>query len=137
MQASRAAVLIFAAFFCGELPAAEITETEWRLYKHEGRPIAHQDAAFHQTLNFSPDGAVRGRAGCNQFKGKYVIHGESLSFTQLENLRRECPGGLPRETTYLDKLRQVATFEREDDHLVLKSGDDTPLLEYKAGERTD
>lgn len=78
------------------------------------------------TLEFLPDGTVRGSGGCNNFSGKYTLAGESLSFGPLMSTKKSCgPAADEQEYSYLSFLGRIKSLKVDGDELELY-GEDTP-----------
>lgn len=79
----------------------------------------------HVTLAPTPDGDVRGHAGCNRFGGTYTHDGPAIALGPLATTRAHCPqpaGVMEQERTFLAALAATTRFEREAGTLTLLDG---------------
>ncbi|MDK3072964.1 META domain-containing protein [Sedimentitalea sp. JM2-8] len=67
--------------------ATEITGGVWRVEDINGRGTV--DNAM-TSLEFTPDGRVSGRGGCNQYTGSYTREGDTLTFGPLASTQMAC-----------------------------------------------
>lgn len=78
------------------------------------------------TLEFLPDGTVKGNGGCNAFNGTYTLAGESVTFGPLASTKKSCgPSADEQEYTYMSFLARIKTLKVDGDELDLY-GDSTP-----------
>lgn len=71
--------------------ATEITGGTWRVEDINRRGVV--DIAL-TSLEFTPDGRVSGRGGCNQYTGSYTRDGDTLTFGPLAATQKACAPAL-------------------------------------------
>ena len=72
------------------------------------------------TLEFLPDGTVKGSGGCNDFTGTYSLAGESLTFGPLASAKKSCgPAADEQEYTYTTFLARIKKLKVDGDELEL------------------
>ena len=69
-------------------------------------------------LGLLPDGRLTLRADCNQGSGAYTVSGARLTLQPGPMTLAACPAG-SQDTVFLRDLRQVVTFVRDGENLVL------------------
>jgi len=81
---------------------------------------------------------VSGIAGCNRFNADYEVDGNDLSFGPVATTRKLCadpPGIMEQESAFLSALSEVASYELDDESLVMfDSMGDIRLTFTTAGE---
>lgn len=88
------------------------------------RPVAGDNPL---TLEFMPDGKVKGSGGCNTFTGEYYLASESLTFGPLAATKKYCGAAAgEQEYTYMTFLARIKKVKVDDDEMELY-GDDTPV----------
>jgi heat shock protein HslJ len=108
----------------GEIMTA--IEGGWRVIRLEGAPPP-DDAII--TVEFSRDGQVSGKSGCNRFFGDYTLSGEGLAFGPLAGTFMACPPPvMETEQRVLGLLKKITRVTPgENAQLVLMAGD-TPAF---------
>jgi heat shock protein HslJ len=82
------------------------------------------------TLTFTEDGRVRGTSGCNTYEGTYTLDGTSITVASITFTLKACaPDILKQETTYLDTLQNVTTWQIGMNGLTLTTDDGRALRE--------
>ena len=76
------------------------------------------DDPSQYTLTLNADGTYAVKADCNQASGDYTLDGSGLTFEAGPVTRAECEPESHYDT-YLEQLRNVATFVMDGDNLVL------------------
>lgn len=87
------------------------------------------------TLKFEENNEFRGSAGCNQYFGSYQVEEDnSISMGTIISTEMWCQGEgiMEQEGRYLSSLRNVTSFEIEDDNLKLFYNDGEGVLNFKA-----
>jgi len=99
-----------------------LSAQDWRL---EGLGAVGQEKPVHGgtliTLSFDPDGTLDGFSGCNNYRTTYRpgAAGE-LAVRAMVRTSKSCPETIERqETTYLDVLHRVESYEVHDGRLLL------------------
>ena len=82
-----------------------------------------------RTLKFNADGSVEGFGGCNNFRGKYTLEGDDLTFGPLATTHKSCGPALDeQEYTFLTTLAKIRTLRIEED------GSELTLITENQGE---
>lgn len=102
-------------------------EGGWRIVRIEGDPPP-DDATI--TVEFSRDGKVSGKSGCNSFFGDYTLSGEGLAFGPLGGSFMACaPPVMETEQRVLGLLKKVTRVTPgENAQLRLMAGDEPALV---------
>ena len=94
---------------CGGNPVTVLQGKEW-VVEDVNRAGIIDDSRL--TLNFSADGHLMGRAGCNSYSGRYTLTGEGLTVTDPTTTRKACaPSLMQQEEAFLKVLTGVQRFE--------------------------
>ncbi len=111
----------------------DVEQETWRLATLDGQGIL--DLA-RPTLNFLPDGAVRGESGVNAYFGIYVRGGGAgLSISKLGTTRRAGPPELmAQEQMFLKELGAVDSWRVVSETLELQRVGRTVLTFVRAAE---
>lgn len=107
----------------GSTPVADaaLTNTRWilRTLGGEAVPIEpNQRPAFLQ-FGHGQDDRVLGRAGCNTFRGGFMVDGQKLEFGALATTRKACPD-MSLEDRFYRALGQVDRHEIQGTWLILQ-----------------
>ena len=102
-------------------------ESSWRLasYKDGTGGLVSVLEGTTLTAAFGAEGDLSGSAGCNTFFTTYSIDGDKLTVSPAAISRQVCtePEGITeQESAYLAALQSAATFELNDDQLVVRNG---------------
>jgi heat shock protein HslJ len=84
----------------------------------------------HMFVEFKPDGRISGNGGCNAFFGPYTVSGNTTKIGRLLSTWKGCPGLIQAEVKFLAMLESAATFEVQDDKLVLFDAAGSELAEF-------
>ena len=107
---------------------ADIENKPWQLTSATGLTIPDgvvPSAAFS-------NGNAFGTAGCNTYRASYTLDGDSLEIGEPAGTLIACPPPVDEfERAYLDALGQVATWELDDEELVLSDADGNELLRFE------
>jgi len=127
-----ALALVLVAAGCGDDSNDSATEhlegPVWQLVQLVGTDLPDDVVPTLQLL----DGVASGQAGCNSFTGGYELDGRDLAIGPLATTRMACAPPLDEvEAAYLGALEQVASFDVNENELVLRDADDTPVLFYE------
>lgn len=90
------------------------------------------------TLTFNEDGTLGGSSGCNTYGGNYTLDGAAITIDSLVWTLMACldpPGVMEQETTYLDTLGAVTTWEIGPNGLTLTTDDGRALRELNTLEQ--
>jgi heat shock protein HslJ len=74
---------------------------------------------------------IRGSAGCNTYFAGYKVKGNKLSISDIANTEMYCmepEGVMEQEKKYLTLLLHAATFEVEDDQLMIFTSDNKVFI---------
>lgn len=77
------------------------------------------------TLEIAPDGTVFGHGGCNRYRGRVSITGESISFSPLASTKMACtPAAMAQEQKFYRALEQARSFRinARERKLILRDG---------------
>lgn len=77
------------------------------------------------TLEIAPDGTVSGHGGCNRYRGRVSITGESISFSPMASTKMACtPAAMAQEQKFHQALEQARSFRinARERKLVLSNG---------------
>lgn len=77
------------------------------------------------TLEIAPDGIVSGHGGCNRYRGRVSITGESISFSPLASTKVACaPAAMAQEQKFHQALEQARRFRinARERKLILRDG---------------
>lgn len=77
------------------------------------------------TLEIAPDGAVSGHGGCNRYRGRVSITGESISFSPLASTKMACtPAAMAQEQKFHQALERARSFRinARERKLILRDG---------------
>lgn len=86
-----------------------ITQRTWQVEDIDERGIVDRSMT---TLEFSDEGRVGGRGGCNRYFGTVEIDGDNMSFSALGSTRMACaPALMDQESRFFAALSDVARFE--------------------------
>ncbi|NVK41674.1 MAG: META domain-containing protein [Oceanospirillaceae bacterium] len=93
--------------------------SRWRVETIAGKPLP---ASIESTVEFGPDGRLFGMAGCNRYRGRYRLDGDTLQVQQLVTTRKLCfPTIMIHEQSLLRVLQGARRIEREQGQLLLES----------------
>jgi heat shock protein HslJ len=87
------------------------------------------------TANFTSDGKLSGKAGCNNYNTGYKVDGNSIQIEPAATTRMMCSepqGVMEQEAAYLKALEAAKTFELVGSRLTLFGEDGARLVEYIA-----
>lgn len=106
---------------------------QWRLSKLAGLPIPDDinpgDVAY---LEFSDDGKLTGKTGCNRISSSYTKNENKLKFGIAAGTMMACPPDLMQIETSMHKmLAQIDNFEISNNTLILKDQQENPLAWFK------
>ncbi len=77
------------------------------------------------TLEIAADGTVSGHGGCNRYRGRVSITGESISFSPLASTKMACtPAAMAQEQKFHQALEKTRTFRinTRERKLILRDG---------------
>jgi putative lipoprotein len=77
------------------------------------------------TLEIAPDGIVSGHGGCNRYRGRVSITGESISFSPLASTKMACThAAMAQEQKFHQALEQARSFRinARERKLILRDG---------------
>jgi len=73
-------------------------------------------------LNFNSDSSFNGNAGCNNIRGKYILKGTSIRFSDIIATKMACDK-LEQETAFLQLLQEtVSAYSVGKNKLLLRDG---------------
>lgn len=119
----------------GSMEENELTGVLWTLVSYvnaAGEPVdAPADAGI--TAEFTTEGRVGGRGGCNSYFASYTVDGNNLTISQAGSTMMACePEIMQREADYLAALQSAATFAVAGDELQIANADGVTVLVYRA-----
>jgi heat shock protein HslJ len=117
--------------------AISLTGTTWTAIGiNNGKQAVVSIAAGTEiTAIFGADGALSGKAGCNQYSASYTVDGNKMTISQPISTRMYCgePAGvMEQEQAYLATLTKVATYSIDGDRLELRAADGALQADYTA-----
>ena len=78
---------------------------------------------------------MQGRGGCNSFRGRWTLDGETLTLGPIASTRRACPPPqMQQETRFLAALEATRGFRIEDGRLILLDAAGTPVARLERQE---
>jgi len=100
-----------------EAAGVSLAGTQWKILGLDGKSA---DPSVTSTLVFDADGAVKGNAGCNTFRGHVDIEGTMMKFGQLASTMIACEGAKSaQEALFHAALGQTESFTIQDGELTL------------------
>jgi len=120
------AILTYSTIPPYEMTPASLTGTMWSLNSFvdvQGQvwsPVATNPIS----LQFTDDGKVNGKAGCNNYSGAYTVTGNNINISGFAVTQMYCgePGVMDRETTYLAILPTMKVYKITGNELLLSDG---------------
>lgn len=87
------------------------------------------------TLEFLPEGKVKGSGGCNSYTATYTLAGTSISFGPIVSTKKSCgPSADEQEFTFFSFLSQINSLVVDDDELKLYAPDVVAPMEFTSGD---
>jgi heat shock protein HslJ len=86
------------------------------------------------TAFFNEDGQLTGSAGCNNYTAAYEVDGESITIGPAATTRMMCnepESIMDQEIEYLAALEMAASYEFEDDRLILLDAEGRRVVNYQ------
>lgn len=98
--------------------------TSWELdyLADTGMPVGELFPESKPTLVFESDTKLNGNASCNTYNGSFKINGNTINIGDIATTRMMC-GSLKGEQQYLEMLKKVNAFSRNEDVLTFIIGD--------------
>lgn len=87
------------------------------------------------TLEIAPDGIVSGHGGCNRYRGRVSITGETISFSPLAATKMACtPAAMAQEQKFHQALEQARSFRinARERKLILRDGAGATVARFAA-----
>ncbi len=108
---ATAMALALAGPAAADEPTTPTVVGSWRFIEAMGTAIPD---TLEATLNLSADGNARGKDGCNDFSGRYVLDGLNLTFSDMMSTKMWCSDPLTNTVEWvvgqaLDRTTRVAT----------------------------
>ena len=100
----------------------ELAGTEWTLVSFEtDREMISALVEAPATLNFSTDGRLSGRSGCNRYFANYSLTNDHLHIGPLGATRMLCsPAQMAQETRYFQALATTGRCELSQGELFIE-----------------
>lgn len=99
-------------------PPANLIGTTWLAEDIDGAGVIDN---AQSTLEFTSDGRVAGRAGCNRYGGSVKLDGSKLKIDQVFATKMACaPALMDQETRFLQALEAASAFEVKDTKLIVR-----------------
>ena len=109
-------------------PKVELTGSAWLAEDVDGAGVIDN---AQSTLEFSTDGKVLGRGGCNRYGGTVSLSGASMIVGELFSTKMACvPALMDQETKFLAALQATRSYRMEDTKLVLVDGAGAARLRF-------
>ena len=104
----------------------DLAGTAWQVtaYNNGKQAVVSVTTGSTITIEFMPDGRVRGSGGCNSFSASYTSSADQLAIGAVGATRRACAepdGVLVQEAAFLRALETVAFARREGHRLELRT----------------
>lgn len=117
--------------------SAGLPGTSWEVvnYNNGKQAVVSVLADSEISLNFSADGQVSGKSGCNTYSGGYEANDDQLKISPLAATLMACdkPAGvMEQEQQYLTALQNAATFEIAGDTLTIRDASGAMQVVAKA-----
>lgn len=117
---------------CGANVTA-LENKKWVLasYGEQGELQSILDGTEITAVFESAERHIRGSAGCNTYFAGYKVKGNKLSISDIANTEMYCmepEGVMEQEKKYLTLLLHAATFEVEDDQLMIFTSDNKVFI---------
>jgi heat shock protein HslJ len=132
---SLAGLLILAACASAGASGGDLTGKLWGLTSLNGAaPVA---GAF-VSAEFTPDGMIYGRGGCNSFVSNYTVNGGSITIkAPMASTMMMCEQAvMDQETAYFQALGAAKTYLVSGDTLTLSDAKGNQLVVYTAQSRS-
>jgi len=111
------------------ITTSDLEDTKWILESY-GEPGNQKDILTDTEITaefVSPEGAVKGSAGCNSYFGSYEVEGNQISIpgpiAVTEMYCMEPEGVMEQERQYLEILQAAQSYSVEDGELQINCGD--------------
>lgn len=99
--------------------AAPLSQSSWRPIALAGYKLSQKEPIF---IRFGNNGQVNGKAGCNNFGGKYHVDKKRIRFGRLHTTRKACvPYLMQAERAFLQALSSARSFTSSGNTLILTS----------------
>jgi heat shock protein HslJ len=93
---------------CGGHPAGIIRGDAWTIDSLNGRPPV---PGSNITIQFAADGSVAGTAGCNRYRGNFVVRGGELVIGPAMSTKMACnPDVDGQESRFLAAIAEPLVF---------------------------
>ena len=114
-----AATLAGCSLIGGDTANGGLGDTSWTVVSIAGQPTI-PDA--RPTMAFTPEGAVSGSGGCNQYSGSFHTDGDRITIGPVSSTLMGCEDERGRqETAFLSGLQGATTWRQaQDGNLVLE-----------------
>ena len=118
-------------------PDSDWGNERWVLTELKEVPVQLSGTRRDAFFEFSPrDKRFSGNAGCNRVSGNYELKGKNkISFGEVTTTKMSCED-IAFETTFLATLNKVDRFERRENTLLFKDGNEIVLKYEPRGRRT-
>jgi len=120
---------------------AGLVDTVWRVtaYSDAARSMVGVLPGSLITVEFDPDGRVRGFGGCSRYAGPWALADRRLSVGPLRHARAACAGPADlkaQEDAYLQSIGSVAAMRRDGERLELRDASGSVVATAAAVPRT-
>jgi heat shock protein HslJ len=115
---------------------ASLENTEWKLTRLGDAPVtsASQKQEANFTLN-SEAHRISGSGGCNRLTGRYELHGDRITFSQMAGTMMACVQGMETEKAFLDALKQATRWKITGQQLELFDDTGRQLANFAANDQ--
>ena len=108
--------------------AAQLAGSEWRPTQLDDVALQEDAGLF---LRFESNGRLSGHTGCNSFFGSYRLEDGMIEMGPFGSTRIACEEpAMARETSFLNALAAVATYERVGPRPTLRDEAGSPLVVF-------
>jgi len=107
-------------------PVASLTDTAWQVqsYNNGRGGVVTSLQNTQLTATFDAQGNISGSAGCNSYRGTYIVAGTQLSIGPLATTRMACPEPvMQQENEFLAALGATGQYSIAGDRLTLRDAD--------------
>ncbi|MBA4055140.1 MAG: hypothetical protein C0490_10535 [Marivirga sp.] len=110
---------------------ATLENTYWRLSEMNGNPVMTPDSVREAHFILSPQGNIKGFAGCNSLAGSYTLADKKIRFIVITTKMMCPPEQMEIETFFTKALSSADSYKIDGETLELYEGN-TSLAEFKS-----
>ena len=117
------------------LQPAALAGVEWQavMVNNGKEAVTSVLASTEITAQFSEDGRLTGKSGCNTYNTTYKTDGSAISIQPAATTRMACPPEvMEQEAQYLSALQSASKFKLGEKTLELRTAEGALLVSYKS-----